>query len=168
MQQVAGNVLRNCVSKAICSTNIAGMAVPQLRITAKVGEESKGVATIPLADVSLFEHGDYDENGGGVDIPMSLMNGESLRVSNRQFGKRVLGLIANAADIAVHNVSASKSDADLKSSIRLALLVVARGGLFGKVFVRFMYVATADREDKVCRKKAKRMMNEANEARKVR
>ena len=35
-------------------------------------------------------------------------------------------------------------------------------------FVRFMYVATADREDKVCRKKAKRMMNEANEARKVR
>eukprot|EP00518_Triparma_eleuthera_P016268 CAMPEP_0197559898 /NCGR_PEP_ID=MMETSP1320-20131121/22112_1 /TAXON_ID=91990 /ORGANISM="Bolidomonas sp., Strain RCC2347" /LENGTH=967 /DNA_ID=CAMNT_0043121397 /DNA_START=114 /DNA_END=3014 /DNA_ORIENTATION=- len=98
------------------SADMAGMAVPQLRITAKLGDESKGVATIPLADVSLFKHSDYDENGGGVDIPMSLMK--------------------------------------------------ARGELFGKVFVRFMYVAMEDREDKVCRKKAKRMMNQANEARK--
>ncbi|GMI14605.1 hypothetical protein TrVE_jg5490 [Triparma verrucosa] len=100
------------------------VTVPQLKITAKgagaehVAETVKGVATMPMADVSLFGFKDYNKTGEGTDIPMSLM---------RDGGGE---------------------------------------GLFGKVFVRLMYIRVEDRDDKGCRRLAKRIFNEANEERK--
>ncbi|GMH87530.1 hypothetical protein TL16_g10885 [Triparma laevis f. inornata] len=96
--------------------------VPHLKVTAKgVGGSGGvlGVATMPMADVSLFGFKDYKAKGEGTDIPMSLMREDE------------------------------------------------EGGLFGKVFVRFMYVNVEDRDDKVCRKLAKRILNQANEERKA-